>query len=162
MKYKTTAALVALLLVGNSQAQTTTNTKATAILTATCQMSAQDMSFGAYDQNQDSFASSQINYRCTKGTRPFVVLSYNNPVGCGNKYCHPTYGGSMARGMFGQGSATGERLLYNIYSSSTNFNYQTQHVNFYTAPADGPIKVSIFMVLCQVGSLLSREIIAKH
>jgi spore coat protein U-like protein len=78
MKSKTITVIAAFLLACSSHAQTTVSFKSNATLSSTCQIGAQDISFGEYKQNQDSFANGLINYRCTKGTQPYVSIQWNN------------------------------------------------------------------------------------
>ncbi|WP_261521698.1 spore coat protein U domain-containing protein [Burkholderia multivorans] len=93
--------------------------KTTATLAATCQLSVQNINFGTYNPNTgDVFAAGQINYQCTKNTN--VTVQLNEQSGgwtCTNKYCFAGANGQVGGRILS--STTGDKLLYNLFSSTS-------------------------------------------
>lgn len=107
-------------LFETSFAQTSVQTtKSTAQLVSSCSLSVQNLSFGIYNPAQDSFGTSQINYRCTRSTIVTVLINgstFGTP--CSNKYCFAGKNGSVG-GRILTASGSSDSLLYNLFNSTT-------------------------------------------
>lgn len=124
MKKELTTTLITIMSIWLTSAwgsTTTASTKSTATLSATCMISADNLSFGPYNPSQgDVFSAANIKTKCTKGTTYGIGLTYNDYVVDNSiKYAYAVNGGSKWISTL-TNAQNGDKLKFNIFQDSAH------------------------------------------